>query len=123
MFKRFKNIRIPTLIVHLIITLAYPAVKAYISERNRLLIFTDSMTIVGVLLILVGVFFHLYLKGDFDRTAYTLRRGVASSDKIVKPFEDFQKDKNEDREEAFNYPLCLGILYIIISVIVSYCWL
>ena len=121
MLKSFKNIKAKILIPHLVITLAYPAVKAYISKFNRLMIFADSLLIVGGLLILIGVFYSLYLHGDFDHTAYTLRRGIDKT--MNKTFEDYKNTYNEEREESFNYPLFLGILFVAASVIISYAFL
>ena len=75
MFMRFKHIKIRVLIVHLIITLAYPAAKAFISEYNRLMIFSDSLTIIGLLLIALGIGYTFVLHGDFDRTGFVFMRG------------------------------------------------
>ena len=120
MFKRFRNFKIKPLLIHLIITIAYPAARALTAENNRLTRFSDALTIIGGLLILVGLFYSFYLHGDFDRTAYVFTRGVSS--KVQKPFDAYIEDKNKDREDAFNYPLCLGIVYTLVSLLISYIW-
>ena len=119
MIKRFKNIKINRLIAHLIVTLLYPAVKAYISEYNRLLIFTDSLTIIAAILIIIGLLYSFYLHGDFDRASYVLKRGMTRYG-METPFETYEKNANETREDAFNYPLFLGIIYLVISGILAY---
>ena len=66
MFKRFKNLKIKTLLVHLIVTLAYPAAKAITSEDHGLLVFCDVLTIVAGVLLIAGVVYGLAIHGDFD---------------------------------------------------------
>ena len=140
MLKRFKNINIRVLISHLIVTLAYPAVraaaaqqnrlqvftdavtvKAYVSESSRLLVFTDAVTIIAYILIIGGIVYSLYLHGDFDISGFFLKRGVKSDDN--KNFDAYMTDRKEKREAAFNYPLFLGIVYLIAAVVISYCFL
>ena len=118
MFKRFKNIKLKWIIVHLIITLAYPAAKAVRAQGDKLRLFTDAMTIIGALLIVIGIFYSFSLHGDFDRISYVFQRGISKN--VVKPYEDMQKENEEKRENSFNYPLFLGILYIIASAIIVY---
>ena len=69
---RFQRINPRVLIVQIIITLTYPAAKATISSFNRLLIFTDAMTIIAFLLLIAGIFYSLYLHGDFDISGFLL---------------------------------------------------
>jgi len=118
MFKRFKNIKIKVLIPHLIITLAYPAVRAAKAEGNGLLLFTNALTIIGLILIVLGIFYSFILHGDLDRARYTLSRGLSNG--IVKPYDVYKSDVEKDREDAFNYPLWLGILYLIVSAVLAY---
>ena len=119
MFKSFKNIKPATLISHLIVTLAYPVVRAFTAKANRLLLFTNALTIIAALLIAAGIIYNLYLKGDFDRTSYIFKRSI-NKDLLQKPYEDYEKDAKENREDAFNYPLCFGIVYLIVSAILAY---
>ncbi len=119
MFKSFKKIRPTTLISHLIVTLAYPAVRAFTAQNNRLLLFTNALTIIAAVLIAAGLVYNLYLKGDFDRTSFVFQRSI-NKDLMQKPYEDYEKDAKANREDAFNYPLCLGIVYLIVSAILAY---
>ena len=117
MFKRFKNIKLKILLTHLIITLAYPAAKAFRAEGNRLLFFTDALTIVGALLIIIGIFYSFALHGDFDRVTYVFHRGFSKN--IVKPYEEVQKELKANREDSFNYPLFTGLLFLAVAGVLS----
>lgn len=121
MLKNIKNINLRVLISHLIVTLAYPAVKAYTAESNRLLIFTDALTIIALILLIGGIVYSLYLHGDFDISAFFLKRGAKRDEK--QSFDAYMADRKEKREAAFNYPLFLGIVYILITVGISFCLL
>ena len=118
MFKRFKNIKLKYLLTHLVVTLAYPAIRAARAEAHRLQLFTDAMTIIGALLILIGIFYSFILHGDLDRTKYVFSRGFAKG--IVKPYDVYEREEEKSREDAFNYPLWLGILYIAASAVIVY---
>ncbi len=115
---RFRNIKPRLLLIQLIITLGYPAAKAAISDYNRLLIFTDAMTIIAALLLIAGVFYALYLHGDFDISGFLLKRGARRNGK--QSFEAYKDDKKQEREEAFNYPLFLAIVYFAAAVVLAY---
>ena len=115
---RFWNIKPRLLLIQLIITLGYPAAKAAISDYNRLLIFTDAMTIIAALLLIAGVFYALYLHGDFDISGFLLKRGTRRNGK--QSFEAYKDDKKQEREEAFNYPLFLAIVYFAAAVVLAY---
>lgn len=117
MFKRFKNIRPSTLLLHLIVTLAYPSVKAFLAPVNKLQVFIDVMTIIGLMLLFIGVFYSLFISGDYDISGFFLRRGMKHGEKN---FEAYEADMKEKREAAFNYPLFLGLLYLLISAVVAY---
>lgn len=131
MFKKMKNIRPSMLISHLIITLVYPLAAALRAEQNRLLVFTDAMTIVSLLLVIVGIIYSLVLHGDFDVSNYYLqhsgrsiaRRFAVRRGAQMQQEEDIAKfisDAREKREGAFNYPLFLGIVYLLAAVIIAY---
>lgn len=105
----------------MIITLGYPAAKAYVTGFNRLQVFTDAMTIIGMVLLIGGVVYSLVLHGDYDISGFILRRGIKRSS--VDEELDYAKYKEEQRakrEEAFNYPLFLGILYLAASAVIAY---
>ncbi|MBQ5405989.1 MAG: DUF3899 domain-containing protein [Oscillospiraceae bacterium] len=116
---RFQRINPRVLIVQIIITLTYPAAKAMISSFNRLLIFTDAMTIIAFLLLIAGIFYSLYLHGDFDISGFLLRRSISRRE-APKSFHAYMEDKKCEREDAFNYPLFLGIVYLLAAIFLAY---
>ena len=117
MFKRFKNIRVGTLLIHLVVTLAYPALKAYLTPGHRLQVFLDAMTIVALLLVAVGVIYASYLHGDYDISGFFIRRSVKKEEKN---FAAYEADMKEKREAVFNYPLFLGLAYLLVAVVIAY---
>lgn len=121
MLKRLKNIKIGPLLTHVIISLAYPAAKAAISSYNRLQIFSDSMTIIALLLLLVGVFYGMLLHGDFDVTGYLIKRATEKTP--TETYEVYKENKKEKRADSFNYPFFLGVLYLIVSIVIAYVFL
>ena len=118
MLKCFKNIRLRPLLIHIMITLAYPALKAWISEYNRLQIFSDAMTIIALLLLILGIFYALFLHGDFDITQFVMKRGTHKG--VMESFATYLEDRAQKREEAFNYPLFLGIIYLLAAAVIAY---
>jgi hypothetical protein len=133
MIKKLKKIKPGRLITHVIVTLAYPAIKAFTAAGNGLRIFADAMTIVGLLLLAVGVVYSMNLHGDFDISRYYLRRGVRSfrffaprQSEELKPEQnaaEFLQEAREKRQNAFNYPLFLGIVYLLLSLLIVYVFL
>ena len=103
---------------HVIITLGYPAARAFIAERNKLQLFTDAMTIIAMVMIIGGIVYALALRGDFDISAFVMRRGMKRDD--TQNFQKYKDDRNKKREASFNYPLFLGILYLIVSAVIAY---
>ena len=116
MLKRFKNLKPQILLIHVLISLAYPAAKALTSEGNQLLIFCDVLTIIAGILLIAGVFYSLVLHGDFDNAGFAVRRGVRS---FQQTYETYRKNQQQKREEAFNYPLFLGLVYIALSAFIA----
>ena len=128
MIEKLKRIKPTLLITHLIITLAYPAVRAFRAESNRLLVFTDALTIVALVLLIGGILYSLVLHGFFDATNYFMQRGIRSfrfgrhSKELDqgKSIDEYLREVREKREDAFNYPLFLGIVYLLASVVLAY---
>lgn len=131
--KKLKKIKPTLLITHVIITLAYPAVKAFTASGNRLVIFADAMTIIGLILVVAGIIYSMNLHGDFDATRYYMQSGIRSfrsirffnrnQDMEVKQDQnpaEFIQNLREKRADAFNYPLFLGIIYVLASVVIVY---
>lgn len=115
--KRFKNLKPQTLLTHVIVTLLYPLARAIIASSQRLLIFLDSLTIIAAILLIAGIIYSLYLHGDFDISSYVMRRARSNAPK--QSFETYKANQKERREASFNYPLFLGIVYIVLSYLVA----
>ena len=114
---KFSHIKLRPLIIHLIVTLIYPVFRAVTAERNGLLVFTDAITIIGLVMIAGGVIYALFLHGDFDISGFLLKRGVQKEPK--QSYWDYLYEVYEKREEAFNYPLFVGLLYLAAAAILS----
>lgn len=115
--KRFKNLKPQTLLTHVIVTLLYPLARSIIASSQRLLIFLDSLTIIAGILLIAGIIYSLYLHGDFDISSYVMRRARSNAPK--QSFETYKANQKERREASFNYPLFLGIVYIVLSYLVA----
>ena len=113
-----KNIKPTPLLIQLIISLAYPAFKGFTADGKGLLVFTDVLTIVASLLLIVGIFYSLVLHGDFDVAAFALKRGVKKD--MKQDYRAFRENRVKEREEAFNYPLFLGLAYFAVALILAY---
>ena len=118
MLKRFKSLKAKVLFPHCIITLGYPAVKALMTEEHRLLAFCDALTIVGGLLLVIGMIYSLTLQGDFNIAGFAMKRDAHSGQKQT--YDAYRKDQKQKREDAFNYPLFLGFVYIVVSAFIAY---
>ncbi len=116
-FGNFKSIRLRTMVIVVPLTLAYPVGKALISSSNRVMIFSDTLLIISLVLIAIGVLFTFTRHGDFDISRYVFRRGV---DKNAKPFDAYRKDLEDRRSETFNYPLFFGLVYLAASILIAF---
>ena len=52
-----------------------------------------------------------------DISGFFLRRGMKQGEKN---FDAYESDMKEKREAVFNYPLFLGLLYLIVAAVVAY---
>ena len=127
LIKRFKNIKPQTLLAHAVVTLLYPFARAVseneqpravMASSQRLLIFTDCMTIVAAILLIAGVIYSLYLHGDFDISSYVMRRARSNAPKQT--FEAYKANQKERREASFNYLLFLGVVYMAAALFIAY---
>ena len=106
-----------TLLAHVLVTLVYPAARALTAPQNKLLLFTDAMTIIAMVLLACGIVYALVLRGDFDISGFAFIRGLRGGGKN---YEAYRADRKEEREEAFNYPLFLGILYLLAAAVIAW---
>lgn len=113
---KLKNLNFKTLIITLIIFLIYPILKAIFSN-NHLVALSDSMLIIGLISIIIGIFNSAVLHGDYDISSYLAHRKKFKNDNI--DFKTYANEQKEKRKDSFNYPLLIGIIFLIISVIVG----
>ena len=118
MFKRFKNLRPGPLITQALITLAYPAAKGFTAEGRGLLVFTDTLTIIALLLLIGGVVYALVLKGDFDISGFVMKRGFRRDP--TESYAVYKANREEQRAAAFNYPLFLALCYLLLCAVLAY---
>ena len=116
-----KHMKLRPLLVHLIVTLLYPVFRACIAETDKLLLFADAITIIGLLMIVGGIIYALYLHGDFDISGYLLKRGVQKEP--TQTYFAYLYEVYAKREGAFNYSLFLGLLYLAAALILSWLFL
>ena len=117
MLHKFKNLKWKTLLIYVFVTMIYPVAKALISDK-KLLVFCDVLAIIGAILLGAGVIYSLILHGDFDLASFSFLRGRYAN--LAPSYETYLKDRKEKREDAFNYPLFLGIVYLVISAFIGY---
>ena len=85
------------------------------------MVFADAITIIGLVMIVGGIIYALYLHGDFDISGYLLKRGVQKEPKQT--YFAYLHDVYAKREGAFNYSLFLGLLYLAAALILSWLFL
>lgn len=134
---KFKNIKVKNLIVSVLVSFVYPITKSIISN-NRLLVFSDTCLIIGLISLVIGLMNSLYLHGDFDITNYIAHTLVTREGNNLASFltrknnllgtatkserEDlvlFVENQKNKRKDSFNYPLFCSILLLIMSYITS----
>lgn len=118
MFKSFRNIRPGVLIAHLLITLAYPLAKAIRAPKGRLLVFADTLTIIALVLVIFGILYSIVLHGDFDRSGFVVWRGLRRGPQP--DYARYEERRKEEREAAFNYPLFLGLFYLLVCAVLAW---
>lgn len=118
MKKRFQSLKPRVLVTHILITMLYPLARTLMVSSQRLLAFTNALTVIGALLLIAGVVYSLYLHGDFDISSFVMRRSIKNAPK--QSFDAFMANQKEKREASFNYPLFLGFLYFIASLLIAY---
>lgn len=115
-----KNIKLKDLLICLLVAFLYPIFKYVSASGDKLLAFLDAATIIGLVMVVLGIVNAMVLHGDFDITEFVTRRAFFRKD--TKPYDAFKKDKKEQREGRFNTPLLVGIVMLLICVILTLCF-
>ena len=113
---KLKNIRLTNVIIVSMFILTYPLLKSLTSEGNKALIFLDAMTITSLGMVIFGVIYNLYLKGDLDASKFIIQRNLFKKNVS---YETYAANEEEKRKDSFNYPLFLGIVYLCIAYLAS----
>lgn len=90
---------------------------------NRLLVFLDTYTFLGLFMTMIGVLNNLRLHGSFDAFQYALRRSsnfISKTEYFDQPFEEYLRDKQDERYGKKNVILSVGITILVFSIIMSY---
>ncbi len=113
---RLRSFRLRNFLVYLSAALVYPVI-VLVTAENRLLKFIDSLTVVGLVMIILGVVFSLIGHGDFDIISYVAQRSAARGH--FKSFAAFREDQEEKRKDSANYPLLTGILFLVAAALLT----
>ena len=115
---KLKNLKWQNLLLTVAISAAYPAVRAFtLPEGRRLFFFCDAITVIGLILVILGVIYLAIQKGDFDITTYIGKRFIERD--RTKPFSEYRKDREEEHAETFNYPLFTAILFLLTAAVIA----
>ena len=105
---RLRSFRLRNFLVYLSAALVYPVI---------VLVTADSLTVVGLVMIILGVVFSLIGHGDFDIISYVAQRSAARGH--FKSFAAFREDQEEKRKDSANYPLLTGILFLVAAALLT----
>lgn len=107
-------------IISILIGISYPAVKYFTSNTNKMLVFLDSLTIIGLLYLLGGIIVSIAFHGDLDALVFRAKHPKISDNSS---FETYKLNKKKERENSFNYPLFEGILFIVSAyLLATFCY-
>ena len=108
--KWFKNFSLKMFLRCLPFVIVYPLYKT-VTASNRALAFSDSCLILSLVLLILGILYFLYQKGDFDNHTFLYSSGL----KPDANYETFKKKQDEKRENSFNYPLLYAVILLALS--------
>lgn len=110
----FKNFKISHFLPNFIVSMFYPLLRLVTGGEKGPIACLDAMTVLGLMGVLIGIINNLYLHGDFDITRYFMLQKLNKS-KV--PFDKFIADERAKEKGSFNYPLLIGLLFLVISFI------
>lgn len=113
----FKNFKFSSFIANFSFAISYPIIKTIVTDGNKMVIFSDTILIMALVFIIVGVIYSFVLHGDLDITSFVAKRTLSRNSNLS--YEKFTEDNKNKRKGSFNYPIFVGIVCIIISYIVS----
>ena len=110
----FKGFRLKDYLINLLICLIYPICKTAISQ-NKMLVFSDTSFLMGLVFIVGGIINIFVRSGDFDITTFIAARSFSRNKDLT--YDKYKKDKESERKDSFNYLFFVGIIVLIISAI------
>lgn len=92
------------------------------SIDGRLTIFADTLMVISLVLLCIGLFNMSRLSGDYDAITFFMSRGgrFATKNKEAMDFQEFTDMEQEQRDGQANIPLWVGICGILISIYLTY---
>ena len=99
--------------VLMFVCLLYPYFKQ--KQNHSFIVFIDSLTIEGMVLVVMGLVTRLLNSGAFSALSYAASRKFL---KYEKSYEIYKTERYENK--GFNYCLYLGIYCILLSLILSF---
>lgn len=111
---KLKNFKFSHFLPNFIISFAYPLARLLTGKEKAVVAFLDALTVIGLLNVLFGIINNLYLHGDFDISRYFMQKKLNKSNV---PFDKFIADEKAKEKDSFNYPLLIGLLFLIISLV------
>lgn len=104
---------IKRMIILMFICLLYPYYKFV--KNNSFIPFLDTLTIEGLVLLVMGLVTKLINSGAFSSISYVTQKSFF---KYNKDYNTFVNESKENRK--FNYSIYLGIYCIVLSLLLSY---
>ncbi len=113
---KFKNLSLRTLLEVFIFSLIYPGYRYFKADNFKMVAFCDAITITSLILLILGLWIHVVGLGGFNAIRYTAKRNFFRYDKS---FSEYERELNKQKENSFNYPLCLAIILFLLSLLIS----
>ncbi|MBE6114246.1 MAG: hypothetical protein E7191_04120 [Erysipelotrichaceae bacterium] len=97
-------------------------ILASMRSDNRIIMFLDTYTFLGLFMTLLGVLNSMRLHGSMDALQYSLRRSANLLGKVTyfdQPFEEYLREKEAERYGKKNVILSVGITILVFTFIMS----
>ena len=109
--------KIRNYLINLFVSLIYPIFKYVSTPSGKIIAFSDACFIISMITMIIGLVTWMFLKGDFDLTAFIMQR---KSKYGYSDYNQYKEHKREERKkDSFNYPLLVSLSLLLISVLTS----
>ena len=121
MLRKINRIHPRVFLTYVVISLVIPVIRMVIADHGKLQVFTNTLTIIGLVLIIAGLFYGMDTRGEYDlhgwsRWTIYLRKNKDGTQRV----QEFKDAMTERKNAYFNYPLFLGVLYLIVSGVIAF---